>query len=291
MCNTNKPYSIAKAVISVAETLSAVAAVLGVYRTYKRFKPELACVNGAYKLFVFKGLVALTTTQAFVISILQTAGVFHATAELSLVDYSTGVPNLMTSLEMFLFAPLFLWAFQVGPYKANRLTPGALMNGNEAADLSRKAQRKKVSPFTILFAAMNPSDIIRDIFSALSGGLSGRGSGGGRGGSSYKSANGGDWSDDEDRQQLQRLQQRGHQGLRPAGPGGRPGHYASASADYAVNQDGISAAAAVPPYGGGYAQPLQAHHHQERFAAHDPRFGASARGGLHSRDDTTYEGA
>lgn len=69
-----------------------------------------------YKLWTFKGCVALVLTQGPVFSFLAEYQIFDRTKYMSVMDFVVGTPAFLICVEMFLVSLLFLWSFSAKEY-------------------------------------------------------------------------------------------------------------------------------------------------------------------------------
>ena len=140
-------------------------AVLAIFWFYLRLKVELKPIGGVRKLFVLKVLIGIVVLQATIMTMVVSAGAIKATETINKVDYSTGLLNVLTCCEMFIFAPFFLWAYGTGPYKkASGSDYQNILDDQEAA-LSKFEH--KFSPILVLWQAVNLTDLLSEILYAV----------------------------------------------------------------------------------------------------------------------------
>ncbi|THV50415.1 hypothetical protein BGAL_0151g00110 [Botrytis galanthina] len=105
---------------------STIIAVLGLLRFYKSTKFLTAARKPLHKLMAFKGIVFLNFFQSIVFAFLSSR--LSPTNKLTTRDLTSGIPNLLISLEMVIFSILFLKVYAVGEYaKGTETYQGGLM--------------------------------------------------------------------------------------------------------------------------------------------------------------------
>ncbi|TGO36882.1 hypothetical protein BHYA_0112g00210 [Botrytis hyacinthi] len=93
---------------------STIIAILALLLFYKSTKFLTATRKPLHKLIAFKGIVFLNFFQSTVFSFLSSR--LSPTNKLTTRDLTSGIPNLLISLEMVIFSILFLKFYAVGEY-------------------------------------------------------------------------------------------------------------------------------------------------------------------------------
>jgi hypothetical protein len=118
-CPTSKIRRYGAMIISVVQTTSTAIAVSGCIVFEKRLRPELGEHKGQFKLWSFKGIVGLETTQQVLFTSLASARVFYPEPpfHFSWNDITIGIPNLILVWEMVIVATMFFWSFDFRRYR------------------------------------------------------------------------------------------------------------------------------------------------------------------------------
>ena len=102
--------------ISVIDSVATSICVLAIIAFERRMKDDSKGHKAVYKLWTFKGCVALVLTQGPVFSFLAEYQIFDRTKYMSVMDFVVGTPAFLICVEMFLVSLLFLWSFSAKEY-------------------------------------------------------------------------------------------------------------------------------------------------------------------------------
>ena len=116
-CPLDYTVSHAATAISVIDSVATSICVFAIIVFERRMKDESKGHKAVYKLWTFKGCVALVLTQGPVFSFLAEYGIFDRTKYMSVMDFVVGTPAFLICVEMFLVSLLFLWSFSATEYK------------------------------------------------------------------------------------------------------------------------------------------------------------------------------
>ena len=106
-----------RTIVVVIENIETVVALLAILRYYGRLRPHLKPRGAMRQLLIFKGIVFLTLFPNTIIQALVSFKVVKPTNHISFEDWQLGLPALIACVLMFLFSPLFLWAFSAQQYR------------------------------------------------------------------------------------------------------------------------------------------------------------------------------
>lgn len=104
----------------VIESIAVAIAMYCVIQYYVQFKAALAYHKPGLKVVAIKGVIFLSFWQSSAISIASTEfDIISVNAKLAYPDISTGIPAMLLSVEMFLFAIIHIWAYPWNVYRAD----------------------------------------------------------------------------------------------------------------------------------------------------------------------------
>jgi hypothetical protein len=143
-CPLSKARATGIQVVTVLQLVSNTLTIIGCVRTgraYKNTQP-MRQQRAVAKLWVFKTVVLLDTTQSTVFSFAAGRGVYTPSEPylMSWNDFAKGIPLLMLSVELVVCAICFLWVYQPKQYLVNGPPPE--------------------SPFAALLQTVDPRDIV-----------------------------------------------------------------------------------------------------------------------------------
>lgn len=116
-CPLDYTVSSAATAISVIDSVATSICVFAIITFERRMKDETKGHKAVYKLWTFKGCVALVLTQGPVFSFLAEYQIFDRTKYMSVMDFVVGTPAFLICVEMFLVSLLFLWSFSAAEYR------------------------------------------------------------------------------------------------------------------------------------------------------------------------------
>ncbi|KAF2755786.1 DUF300-domain-containing protein [Pseudovirgaria hyperparasitica] len=117
-CKQSNKLYFAHIWLTVITFVTTFAALLAVIKFYHIMKVELKPQRALLQLCAFKGLVALSVLQSFIINILLSTNTIKPSEHMSYADINEALPSLLISCEMPFFAVFFFYAFGAGRYKA-----------------------------------------------------------------------------------------------------------------------------------------------------------------------------
>lgn len=102
------------------ESIAVAIAMYCVIQYYVQFKVALAYHKPGLKVLAIKGVIFLSFWQSTAISMASSwLSIIKANSKLAYPDISTGIPALLLSVEMFMFAILHIWAYPWQPYRVD----------------------------------------------------------------------------------------------------------------------------------------------------------------------------
>lgn len=103
----------------VVESIAVAIAMYCVIQYYVQFKDAMAYHKPGLKVVAIKGVIFLSFWQSSAISVASTTlNIITANAKLAYPDISTGLPAMLLSVEMMIFAIIHIWAY---PWQAYRV--------------------------------------------------------------------------------------------------------------------------------------------------------------------------
>ncbi|KAI9740240.1 MAG: hypothetical protein M1834_004818 [Cirrosporium novae-zelandiae] len=148
-CETSNKIRYGHIWIKVIGILVTIIAVMSVVRFYSQLKAELAGHRPLLKLIAFKLIVFLDLVQTSIFTFLASSDDNSLSSKFTYQDLTIGLPCLLTSIEMALFALAFIYVFNTADYKS-------------------KTRSSPPLPYFQAFAdAMNPSDLLIGIYDAF----------------------------------------------------------------------------------------------------------------------------
>ncbi|KAJ4389913.1 hypothetical protein N0V93_007385 [Gnomoniopsis smithogilvyi] len=106
--------------VLAVESVAVAIAMYCVIQYYVQFKVDLAYHKPGLKVLAIKGVIFLSFWQSTAISMASSwLSIIKANSKLAYPDISTGIPALLLSVEMFMFAILHIWAYPWQPYRVD----------------------------------------------------------------------------------------------------------------------------------------------------------------------------
>ncbi|KAM3068496.1 hypothetical protein ACMFMG_009635 [Clarireedia jacksonii] len=113
-CDTQTKVYFAKLWCTILKALSTVVAIVTLLPFYKRTLPVIRSRSPTAKLLAFKGIVFLNFIQTLLFSFLTPH--LSPTNKLTTLDLTVVIPRLVLSIEMVIFAAVFVKVYGVGEY-------------------------------------------------------------------------------------------------------------------------------------------------------------------------------
>ncbi|KAL4890094.1 organic solute transporter Ostalpha-domain-containing protein [Aspergillus ambiguus] len=140
--------------VLVIECIAVSIAMYCLIQFYVQIKDDIAQYRPFLKILSIKLVIFLSFWQSSLISFLQSSGAIKATKKINSSDLRVGLPNLLISIEMAIFAVLHLWAFAWKPYS---LEKGGFLENNKGTYQGGRFG------FKALLDALNPVDLVKAI--------------------------------------------------------------------------------------------------------------------------------
>ncbi|KAH8758716.1 organic solute transporter Ostalpha-domain-containing protein [Hyaloscypha sp. PMI_1271] len=156
-CATSSKLYFAHIWLTIITLLSTTVAIMSIIRFYKALKPTIPQRKPLPKLIAFKGIVFLNFIQNAIFSFLTSSNDLKPTTKLTFKDLSVGIPNLILSLEMVIFALLFLYIYRTKEYY--------FKHGAAAVPLGHGGYQGGFLGIRAYGQALNIIDILRGIIS------------------------------------------------------------------------------------------------------------------------------
>ncbi|KAK4691336.1 hypothetical protein P7C71_g5641, partial [Lecanoromycetidae sp. Uapishka_2] len=115
-CPLDYTVSNAATAISVIDSVATSICVYAIITFERRIKEEAKGHRAVWKLWTFKGTVAVVLTQGPLFSFLAKYNWWDRTKYVSVMDFVIGTPAFMICMEMFIVSLLFLWSFSATEY-------------------------------------------------------------------------------------------------------------------------------------------------------------------------------
>ncbi|KAE8150006.1 organic solute transporter Ostalpha-domain-containing protein [Aspergillus avenaceus] len=112
--------------VLAVECVAVTIAMYCLVQFYIQIKDDISQYSPFLKILSIKLVIFLSFWQSICINLLFSAGAIKATKRIAEADLKVGLPNLLISIEMAIFAVLHLWAFAWRPY--------GLQNSTEVTD-------------------------------------------------------------------------------------------------------------------------------------------------------------
>ncbi|KAK6812858.1 Organic solute transporter Ostalpha [Aspergillus parasiticus SU-1] len=107
--------------VMAVECIAVTIAMYCLIQFYIQIKDDISQYNPFMKILSIKLVIFLSFWQSICISFLFSAGAIKATKKIAEQDLKVGLPNLLISIEMAIFAVLHLWAFSWKPYSIGNI--------------------------------------------------------------------------------------------------------------------------------------------------------------------------
>ncbi|KAG2412793.1 hypothetical protein HFD88_010350 [Aspergillus terreus] len=140
--------------VLIVECIAVSIAMYCLIQFYVQIKDDISQYQPFLKILSIKLVIFLSFWQSSLISFLHSSGAIKATKKLGAPDLRVGLPNLLISIEMAIFAVLHLWAFSWKPYALEK--GGFLESGKVTYQGGRWG-------FKGLIDALNPIDLFKAI--------------------------------------------------------------------------------------------------------------------------------
>jgi hypothetical protein len=158
-CATSNKLYFAKIWLTLITLVSTTIAIFSILKFYKVLKPNIDSRKPLSKLMAFKGIVFLNFLQNAIFSFLTSSSDLKPTTRTTFKDLSIGVPNLILSLEMVIFALAFLYVYRTQPYY--------FKHGATAVPLGHGGYSGGFLGIGAIIQALNIVDIVRGIIGVL----------------------------------------------------------------------------------------------------------------------------
>lgn len=144
------------------ECVAVAIAMYCIIQYYVQFKQQLAYHKPFLKVLSIKLVIFLSFWQSVAISVASSwLTIIHSTSKLQYPDISIGIPALLLSVEMFIFAILHIYAFPWTPYRANAPIVFYPKPNPDAPEPQENAQQPRYSVFMALVDAFNFWDVVK----------------------------------------------------------------------------------------------------------------------------------
>lgn len=149
--------------LTIIHTISVLIALPRLLLFYNRLRTELKEHNVVPKLLAIKGIVALSTLQSVIFTILSSTSAVEPSSKLSYDDIYFGIPSILICGEMVFFSLFNFYAYSFRPY-----TLASSGSGMESQPLKSQAHyHGGFLGIKALLAAMNPTEIASGLVLAV----------------------------------------------------------------------------------------------------------------------------
>lgn len=138
-CHGTKSYHRAHTIVSVVQGFCTAICIIALLKFYLRFRAALHSADRTIlaRLGLFKLIVLLQLLQNIILNILSQHNALNPTTYLSYNDLNSGLNPLLTGLEAFVFAILFIWPYWPRPQRSTgRSKEGFITAALDAVDIT-----------------------------------------------------------------------------------------------------------------------------------------------------------
>ncbi|KAI9924484.1 hypothetical protein MW887_007111 [Aspergillus wentii] len=159
-CEESNSPAFAHIWVVAVECVAVSIAMYCLIQFYVQVRDDISEYRPFLKILAIKLVIFLSFWQSIVITLLYSAGVIKATKKIAALDFKVGLPNLLISIEMALFAILHIWAFSWKPYSVGRVATAEVTDFYGNGKMTYHGGRFGEKAF---IDALNPLDLLKAI--------------------------------------------------------------------------------------------------------------------------------
>ncbi|KAJ5573717.1 uncharacterized protein N7459_008144 [Penicillium hispanicum] len=164
---STKFVSTSSIALEVVKSVSMAFAMSALIFFQKMLRPHVKEHGPLRKFLAFKGAILLSFVESILFLILHTSKVLHKTDTLSYSDAQTGIPCMISCIQMLPFAFLFAYAYPIRPYRlpAQDGKYVTVSSGNGVVKATHSHYQGGPWGWSAWMLFLNPLEFSRDIIS------------------------------------------------------------------------------------------------------------------------------